>query len=799
MNDTTENKLRELLSRLENVKQSGSNYSARCPAHDDRQASLSIGIGDAGRVLLHCHAGCQPDAVVGVLGMTLRDLAPASSINNQRKQQAVGKSKGFPFPTWEAAAEVIAKQSDGKVAATWPYHDASGNEVLRMVRVALPSGGKSYRPVRHDDDGWRIGGLEKTRPLYRLAELAGASRVYITEGEKAVDAARSIGLVATTSMHGAQSPAKTDWTPLAGKEVVIFPDNDDVGKDYAAMVAAILLAMSPPALVRVVELPGLPPKGDIFDWLELREGAEPAALKEQVEKLADAVAVLPVPVAVKSIAKPKMADSFQPFPVDVFPSVVQKLIFAAGKAMVCDAAFIAVPILSVLAACIGNSRRIQLKRGWSEPSIIWALTVATSGTMKTQGYKVAIRPLIELQGKAMTEHAKAVADHLNAVAEYERELAKWRQKKDAGEPPVKPLEPAAHRIVVSDTTTEALAPIMQANPNGLLLARDELSGWFGGLDRYANKKGSDSANWLSIHSGDAIIVDRKTGTPRTTFIKRTAVSIAGTIQPYVLVQTLGREYCESGMAARFLFAMPPRAPKKWTDADIDPELEADYAGVLDVLLTLEPAGDEEDWQPVLVPLTASGLAEFIPFFNEHNLEQDGLDGDLVAAWSKLEGYAARLALVIHYTRWAAGDDTVDPNAVDEQSVQAGIKLSRWFGNEAKRLYGQLAETDVDRERRELTELIRRKGGNITARELMRSSRKYPAVNDAEPALIALVQAGIARWEPVPPTEQGGHPTRTCKLIGGADVDTTPKNPVENIGSVNVSDDDSGEEVVEWTG
>lgn len=74
------------------------------------------------------------------------------------------------------------------------------------------------RAARHAD-GWRIDAMLEPRPLYGLPDLATAGRVVVTEGEKAADATRSIGFVATTSAGGSQAAQKTGWRPLAGKEV----------------------------------------------------------------------------------------------------------------------------------------------------------------------------------------------------------------------------------------------------------------------------------------------------------------------------------------------------------------------------------------------------------------------------------------------------------------------------------------------------------------------------------------------------------------------------------------------------
>ena len=149
------------------------------------------------------------------------------------------------------------------------------------------------------------------------------------------------------------------------------------------------------------------------------------------------------------------------------------------------------------------------------------------------------------------------------------------------------------------------------------------------------------------------------------------------------------------------------------------------------------------------------------YYNRHRAELTELDDDLAAAWSKLEAYAARFALIFQLCANAAGEASDD--AVDEESIKAGIELADWFGNEAKRVYEVMAESDADRERRELVELVRRKGGAITTRELMRSSRRYPVSDDAEAALDSLAKAGFGRWHFDDHAGGRGQPTRHFTL------------------------------------
>ncbi|MEI6506523.1 MAG: hypothetical protein WCO90_11685 [Planctomycetota bacterium] len=107
----------------------------------------------------------------------------------------------------------------------------------------------------------------------------------VTEGEKAADAATALGYIAVTSAHGANSAQKTDWSPLAGKVVVLLPDNDEVGEQYAREVCRLLRDVSPAPMVKVARLPRLPEGGDIADLLEA--SADHDALRAEIDRFLD--------------------------------------------------------------------------------------------------------------------------------------------------------------------------------------------------------------------------------------------------------------------------------------------------------------------------------------------------------------------------------------------------------------------------------------------------------------------------------------------------------------------------------
>ena len=221
-------------------------------------------------------------------------------------------------------------------------------------------------------------------------------------------------------------------------------------------------------------------------------------------------------------------EPFKPFPVGALPEPLRGFVKVCSKAIGCDPSYVAVPALVVTAAAIGNCYRVVLKRGWSEPAVLWGAIVGESGTLKSPAFKLTLKPLRRAQQAAIQQHAEESKEYEPELARYEADKARWK-KKSQGDPPLRPEPPKLRRIIVSDVTVEALAPILLDNPRGVVAARDELAGWVTSFDRYGNGRGSDAPAWLSMYDADAVIVDRKTGPQRTIFVPAAAVSVTGSI------------------------------------------------------------------------------------------------------------------------------------------------------------------------------------------------------------------------------------------------------------------------------
>ncbi|HAH86004.1 MAG TPA: hypothetical protein DCL60_01375 [Armatimonadetes bacterium] len=233
-----------VLARLQGVRQEGGGYAALCPAHNDNKPSLSIKVSN-GKILMHCHAGCDTRAVLDKIGLKMSDL-------------------------FDEPLKPKSRSAKGRIVANYDYTDENGNKLFQIVRFEP----KSFRQRRkivaagkvHWE--WNVNGVRLVPyhlPQVRQSITQGKT-IYLVEGEKDVHSLESIGLTATCNSGGAGKWKKQHSEALAGANVVILPDNDEPGRKHAQSVAKNLDGVA--ASIQIAELPGLPQKGDITDWLE---------------------------------------------------------------------------------------------------------------------------------------------------------------------------------------------------------------------------------------------------------------------------------------------------------------------------------------------------------------------------------------------------------------------------------------------------------------------------------------------------------------------------------------------------
>jgi len=237
--------VRPILAALRGVKPTADGWNALCPLHEaDGQAhkpSLRITQAGDGTVLLKCRAGCPTPGVLAALGLTLKDLFPQPAAQN-------------------------------RIVAQYDYRDETSLLLYQAVRFE-PKDFRQRAPKPGGGWEWKLNGAR--RVLYRLPELLAADAgqpVFIPEGEKDVERLRSLGFVATCNVGGAGKWRNEYNAALRGRPVVVIPDNDEPGRKHAEQIATALEGTA--AAVRVLTLDGLPPKGDVSDWLNAGHTAD---------------------------------------------------------------------------------------------------------------------------------------------------------------------------------------------------------------------------------------------------------------------------------------------------------------------------------------------------------------------------------------------------------------------------------------------------------------------------------------------------------------------------------------------
>jgi putative DNA primase/helicase len=284
MSDAISKVVGALDSRGCRPRSSGDGWKAHCPAHDDREPSLSVGEGKDGRALVHCYAGCSHTAIARALGLEERDLFSNNALlafNTPKRNTGTKPARGFA--TWREAIP----RSLSSPTRHWEYQDSSSSLVGIAARWDSDDGSKTYRPLAMVGGRWHAKAMPEPRPIYRLPAVLTSDTVFVVEGEKCADALAGLGYTATTSSMGAKAAKQTDWSALAGKHIVILPDHDAPGEKYAADVARLAQAANAAdvSIVRIADhWPACPPGGDIADLLDaFGDAAEPAAIRQRID------------------------------------------------------------------------------------------------------------------------------------------------------------------------------------------------------------------------------------------------------------------------------------------------------------------------------------------------------------------------------------------------------------------------------------------------------------------------------------------------------------------------------------
>lgn len=413
----------------------------------------------------------------------------------------------------------------------------------------------------------------------------------------------------------------------------------------------------------------------------------------------------------------------EPFPTDIYPAALFRLIHDEAKAIGCPSDFLALPALAVAGAAIGRSAILMIMDGYPVSASIYALCVG----QPSDGKSPAVRKVTDALTRVQEAHTKKFREDMASFRALQeqcnthRKLAARSQShhtkrkldddvndqlesddpaSNSSEPDLalsemRPVPPMLRRILVRDTTTEAMDVIMAQNPRGLVQVFDEASSLVASMNQYRSGKGADRQWYMSTWSGQARVVDRK-GNPEgmPICVPDPFLCIVGGMVPDMIGSFCDGQGRHDGFLDRILFAYPDPLPKAgWMEIQIPEEIAADWSGMIDRLHGVPMQIKEAEAVPNVVRFDREAKQAWAELINAHHAEQRSVDfaPSLRGPWGKLEQYAGRIVLILHMLDLAsdtAWSGATIPDVQPKTVLDAG-RLLNYLKSHTRRIYAAM--------------------------------------------------------------------------------------------------------------
>lgn len=426
--------------------------------------------------------------------------------------------------------------------------------------------------------------------------------------------------------------------------------------------------------------------------------------------------------------------------------------------------YVALALLCVASSLVGNTRWAVPWAGWKEPPIIWGMLIGEPSAGKSPALDAVLDPIKEIDAEFSREYKKereawADKDELARIV-----LAQWKADAksaigDGADAPAKPghadagKPPVRKRVRITDATTESVAGILSSTWRGLLLSRDELSGWLGSMDRYNG--GGDRPFWLEAFGGRSYTVDRK-GKPDPIIVDHLSVSILGGTQPDKLDSMLINSD-DDGLTARFLTVYPNQAPLQRPVASLDEQFAVD---AFKRLISLQPSYDEHGTRRPLFIHLDDDAQLMLQDFRKQCLEWEGEAAGLMKSHiGKLPGIVVRVSLALALLDWSLSPENPPVSVITKEHIgRACHYVGEHLRKHAYRAYGAASLPHEVKGARTVAEIIlKERRTQISTREIQRKRlRGIQSSKEILPAVTLLVEAG---WLALSPNLSEGRPAK----------------------------------------
>lgn len=620
----------------------------------------------------------------------------------------------------------------------WQHLDVDGRVIGNIRRYVDQDGSKSDIPYYHfSNEKFKAGIPENIKsqgyPLFGLETFQDKNKpLIICEGQKSQSALAGLGFQCITSILGANNAHCSNWKSIKDANIIyLMVDHDESGEKYGRDVVNFL---SNP-IIKIIRLGGLPPKGDICDWLkqqpellcwnELDTLKNHPALNVLQARLLQAINKYLHDVPTEWIAsewpEPEKIQNtllpVEPLSDALIPETFRNWITDVAERMQCPKDFIAVAAVVVTASIVGAGCGIKPKQhdDWMVIPNLWGGVIGRPGMLKTP----AVSEVIQLISQLETSAKNAFTARLN---EYQADLEFFKAEKEALKSAMlnskkqslknksagenydsfslkdkftqlsEPEKPKWKRHKTNDATIEKLSELLADNPRGLLLYRDELIGLLASWDQEGRE--SDRAFFLEAWNGYGSMTTDRIGRG-TVHTENLCISIFGSTQPAKLARYLYhaiRGLDNDGLLQRFQLLIYPDETTNWKLIDRKPDYQAKERAISIIKNLVEmdfiKAGATKDAQEKSPYFRFEPESQELFYVWLTELEKEKLHQDdqpiLIEHLAKYRGLMPSLALLFHLIEVADGKTAA---SISYQSAAQAIGWSNYLETHARRIYG----------------------------------------------------------------------------------------------------------------
>lgn len=402
---------------------------------------------------------------------------------------------------------------------------------------------------------------------------------------------------------------------------------------------------------------------------------------------------------------PLESKELNPFPVEAFPQQLQDVIHEIHGNLGYETGYIGLGALACASIMNGNSHRVKVKNGWVCPANLYGVIIGNSSKKKSPALKFALDPVSQKE-KELADQFQLAIDHW----ELEKsQLDKEDQEKYVIENP----KPIRERLKVNDVNQEGLCRLLEENPRGLLMVRDEILAWTNSQNQY--RKGSDGQFVLSLFDGASEDSDRVEKSRR---VENPFFSVVGGIQPAVLPELAKDNRVNDGFLFRLLFVYPmntkpvymtEKEPREWVFEQYKQLMYRIYNTSIKNDLFKE------------IRFSSAAYKAFVEFANRNTKEASTDGRDYISSlYEKLTGYVPRLALILETLYCSTENKEI--TEISLNTLNKTFLLIEYFRNSAQmvfktlesetgltglelELYNQLSESFTTQEAKEICRVI----------------------------------------------------------------------------------------------